>query len=61
MLEQRVSILMFFKFRNEMEREDLIVERWSAVLKEMRKWSLTWSSSAVQLGVRPKQQIKSRV
>ena len=40
MLEQRVSILMFFKFWNEMEREDLIVERWSAVLKEMRNGHL---------------------
>ncbi len=40
MLEQRVSMLMFFKFRKEMERDDLILERWSAVVKEMRKWSL---------------------
>lgn len=62
MLEQRVSMLMFFKFRNEMKRGDLILERQSAVLKEMRKWSLTWRSSAVQLeGVRPEQQIRSRV
>lgn len=45
-----------------MRRDGLFLERQSVMLNERRKWSVTWRSSAAQFeGMRPEQQIKSRV
>ena len=62
MWEERESRLMSLILRKEMTRGGLEMERRRVTLSERRKWSIIWSLSAVQLeGVKPEQQIKSRV
>lgn len=62
MLEERAVRLMFLILRNEITRGSLHLERESVTLNERSKWSVNGRLSAVRaVGVRPEQQIKSRI
>lgn len=60
--EDMKSMWMSFVLWKEMTPGGLETANQGLISNERRKWSVMWNSSAVQLeGVRPEQQIKSRV